>query len=39
MATDNISRECRIILTKIKTNNDFLKKKMGSNEGVLKLLT
>lgn len=35
MTTDKISRDCRDVLRKIKLNNKFTKKKMGSNEGVL----
>ncbi|CAD8083791.1 unnamed protein product [Paramecium sonneborni] len=39
LATDNISKDCRNVLRRIKLNNKFTKKKMGSNEGVLQLFT
>ena len=35
LATDNISKDCRNVLSRIKINNKFTKKKMGSNEGVI----
>lgn len=39
MSTDEVSRDCRKILIKIKTNEKFNKKNLGSNRGIINLFS